>query len=416
MKKVALILLVCTLLGFGESVTAKPTKKSKGSDETVNAEIGKTLPAWSEGWFDIHFINSARGECCFYILPDGTTLLVDAGEIAGNEISTAQRPNAETRPYITYARYIKHFLPNGKKAIDYCAPSHFHTDHIGSSNTATETSPVGYRKSGLLALYDEIRYNHILDRSYPHYTEDEETPEMLGQLSADWATFVTWGVKNRKFTAARFLVGQEQIKMIHNPKKHRGFSIFNICANGYAWGRDSAGEERVLGTRAKTGGNPASCGFHIKYGAFDYIACGDLVSSTQNRIAYYFRDFIGKGHLDAFKSHHHLAPNSWGSKMVACEFNPRIVLNHCFALNKPSIEKLAHVLTWSEGFYATNLHPDFISIPEVKAQKLVDKITAYNGHIVLRVAPGGEYFYVYMLDDSDFEYKVKFIAGPYKSK
>ena len=48
----------------------------------LNAKVGKTMPAWSEGYLDIHFINSGRGECCFYILPDGTTLLVDAGEIS----------------------------------------------------------------------------------------------------------------------------------------------------------------------------------------------------------------------------------------------------------------------------------------------------------------------------------------------
>lgn len=36
--------------------------------------------------------------------------------------------------------------------------------------------------------------------------------------------------------------------------------------------------------------------------------------------------------------------------------------------------------------------------------------------IVIRVANGGGEFYVYMLDDTDFEYKVKSIHGPYNSK
>ena len=29
---------------------------------------------------DIHHINTGRGDCTFCILPDGTTLLIDAGE------------------------------------------------------------------------------------------------------------------------------------------------------------------------------------------------------------------------------------------------------------------------------------------------------------------------------------------------
>ena len=129
------------------------------NDDTPNTEtpsssyeINQTLPAWSEGYLDIHFINAARGECCFYILPDGTTLLVDAGEIVDSNITVPQRPNAFIRPYRVYANYIKHFLPKGKNTIDYCAPSHFHIDHIGSKDAVTESAPVGYRKSGLLSL------------------------------------------------------------------------------------------------------------------------------------------------------------------------------------------------------------------------------------------------------------------------
>ena len=61
---------------------------------TTTAEIGKALPLWSEGCLDIHFINTGRGECCFYILPDGTTLLVDAGEIETDNETVAQRPNS----------------------------------------------------------------------------------------------------------------------------------------------------------------------------------------------------------------------------------------------------------------------------------------------------------------------------------
>ena len=35
---------------------------------------GTPLPPWQEGCLDIHAINSGRGECTFFILPDGTTL------------------------------------------------------------------------------------------------------------------------------------------------------------------------------------------------------------------------------------------------------------------------------------------------------------------------------------------------------
>lgn len=70
----------------------------------------------------------------------------------------AQRPNDKVRPYMVYAKYIKHFLPAGRKAIDYCLATHLHTDHIGSASCATETAAAGYLKSGILSLYDEVPY------------------------------------------------------------------------------------------------------------------------------------------------------------------------------------------------------------------------------------------------------------------
>lgn len=408
MKKLLSILTIL-LIGVIFNIFAHPVKKQAKCVPT--AEIGKTLPAWSEGCFDIHFINSARGECCFYILPDGTTLLVDAGESVGAK-DVAQRPNDRVRPYITYANYINHFLPSRKRVIDYCLPSHFHTDHIGGPTFVEETSPAGYRKAGLLALYDEVPYRKILDRAYPHYTEEE----LSGALALDWGEFVMWGVKSGKFKAEQFVVGKEQIVMERKPKKYKSFSIFNICANGQVWGRDADGNEKLYGKRRTKGGNHSSCGFRVRYGNFDYIACGDLTSGAQNRVAYYFRDFIGEGNLDAFKCHHHLASNSWGSKMQEFNFNPRVVLNHCFSSHKPNIEKLAYVLPMVEGFFATNIHPEILASEEVQMKGLDKMLTGYNGHIVLRVAPGGDRFYVYMLEDGDFEYRVKSIHGPYISK
>ena len=413
MRRLLFILPLVLLFNVAYSTAAKKTskkKKSKGNIEIV--EIGKTLPAWSEGCFDVHFINSGRGECCFYILPDGTTLLVDAGEIKTSKLSVAQRPNDKVRPYMVYAKYIKHFLPAGRKAIDYCLATHLHIDHIGSAECATETAPAGYLKSGLLALFDEVPYKTVLDSMYPSY----DSYEIVGGFSPSWVTFVNWGVKNKKFKADQFVVGSEQIQMLYNAKKHKDFSIFNICANGQVWGRDKNGNDRVLGKPLTAVSNPASCGFHIRYGTFDYLACGDLVSGPQNRVANYFRDYIGVDNLDAFKCHHHMAANSWGSGMIRNNFNPRYIFNNTFASSQPNPEKLAHALTLAEGYFATNIHPDTKEIPLIKEQKLINKITAYDGHIVLRVMPGGNCFYIYMLDDSDFEYRVKSVHGPYKSK
>ena len=148
---------------------------------------------------------------------------------------------------------------------------------------------------------------------YPTYGDDTTIPEMDGQLAGDWATFVKWAVANKGMSADRFRTGEEQIVLVNDREKYAGFRIFNICANGYVWKLDPAtGQGTVENTKAAKG-NPASCGFHLSYGKFDYIACGDLTSTPQNNVALYYRDFMTPGGLDVFKAHHHLSSNAWGT-------------------------------------------------------------------------------------------------------
>lgn len=432
MRKIILFLPLFALLtvGCGGGSSSMPWEDDLGGGDnttpeqgTTGVEVGQVLPAWSEGEIDIHFINTGRGECAFYILPDGTTMIVDAGELKkthnpddnSDGAPVAQKPNANVRPYIVQAQYIKHFIPKGKSAIDYCAPSHFHIDHIGEAAAATETAPAGYRKTGLMALYDEVPYLNVLDRSYPNYKEDATTPAMDGGTSSDWAKFVTWGVKEGKFTGARFTPGKEQIVLLNNKEGYSNFRIFNVVANGYVYYKNN-GVGSVQGTRSESG-NPACCGFHLSYGKFDYMACGDLTSSPQNLAAYYYRDFIGEGHLDAFKCHHHLSANGWGSQMQKNNFNPRVIVNQNFYMQQPDATLVSNIMNnvysfWVKDFFTTNLHPQYL----IAHPEQVNKMTGYGGHIVIRVAKGGDSFMVYMLEDTNFDYKVKSIHGPYSSK
>ena len=85
--------------GTGGGTDTPPVEDVRGPFDN---EIGKPLSAWAEGCLDIHAINSGRGECTFYIMPDGTTMCVDAGEIGpntGEHSKVDQKPNANIRPY-----------------------------------------------------------------------------------------------------------------------------------------------------------------------------------------------------------------------------------------------------------------------------------------------------------------------------
>src|SRR5258708_34125604 len=43
-------------------------------------QVGQPLPAWTPGTLDIHHINTGRGNTALLILPDDTSMLLDAGD------------------------------------------------------------------------------------------------------------------------------------------------------------------------------------------------------------------------------------------------------------------------------------------------------------------------------------------------
>jgi len=51
------------------------------STASFSQEEGKVLPPWVNGEMEIHHIYTGRGEGVFCIFPDGTTMLIDAGDI-----------------------------------------------------------------------------------------------------------------------------------------------------------------------------------------------------------------------------------------------------------------------------------------------------------------------------------------------
>lgn len=376
-------------------------------------EVGEVLPAWQKGYLDIHAINSGRGECVFYILPDGTTMVVDAGEVmAAGDGYIQRKPDQGTRPYVTYARYIKHFLPEGKKKVDYMYLTHFHIDHMGESNGSYPMGANGYRPTGVSALYDEMPFTTLLDRGYPSYGNDPTILKPESSATDNYIAFVNYATSKRGLKAERIEVGSgDQVRLLND--NSYDCKVTNIIGNGFY-----LSPQRTVEHQAITGENPASCGFHLRYGKFDYIACGDLTGAPQNRMADYVTSCIGS--LEGFKSNHHLSANSWGTSMQEKSFSPRVVLNESFSDYQPDKDVLAGILSgkfekntviWTKDVFLTNAHANAL-----KAYPDLFKDCHYNGHVVIRVSPGGDQYSVYMLDDSNFLYKIKSIHGPFSSK
>ena len=136
------------------------------------------LPPWTEGFLDIHHISTGRGNATYIVMPDGTTLLVDAGEADPQFIASVAplqpfpaRPDATHSAGYWIADYIRRFAPSGRPVVlDYALITHFHTDHMGTVSPSSPMSSTGaYRLAGITEVADLIPIETLVDRAAPDY-------------------------------------------------------------------------------------------------------------------------------------------------------------------------------------------------------------------------------------------------------
>src|SRR5262245_46248071 len=168
MKKLIIILLLAAYIGGAAQPAADAV-----------ATVGQPFPAWQPGYLDLHHINTGRGNSAFYVLPDGTTILFDAGELdptnprTTSKRNTSIRPDDSRRPFEWIASYIQQVAPNkAQQGIDYAVISHFHDDHFGSWYQGAPLSTDGkFRRTGITGVTDLLSVHCLLTRDY-HYPVD----------------------------------------------------------------------------------------------------------------------------------------------------------------------------------------------------------------------------------------------------
>lgn len=372
------------------------------------ARVGKPLAKWSEGYLDIHTISTGRGECIFMILPDGTSIVVDAGEFSreGKKYTNVlQRPNAQTRPTKAFGDYIRHFNPYD--AVDYFNLSHFHMDHMGNAEPEYERFAEGdYLLTGVMALHHHVPFRNVIDRAYGAY-DSLKVKAMSVKVMAEYKKFLEYQTAKGAIKASRFELGAvNQFAMVHNAAAYPDFRIENVCSNGYVWDKGKV-IDVYEGIRENIRENAASCGFVIRYGAFDFLTAGDIgdYHDLELRVAQ------AVGQVEAVKAHHHLSPHSMCLPSVEVLRPQTIVATSFYNRDiQPDKSKFDYIAQHNCALYCTSVGEEQLAADPESYKKCAE----VSGHIVIRVAPGGKEYMVYSLDDIDSKYRVKKIVGPIK--
>ena len=377
----------------------------------LSASAQEYLPKWQEGYMDIHTIATGRGDATFLVLPDGTTLMIDAGD-NGKE-KDKQHPDTTKRAGEWQAIYMKKVMEGlpGNGKVDYAMITHFHDDHMGAFRQMLPGKN-GYGLSGITLVGELVGYNKLLDRGYPKYNfPNKKLNNTNKKFMPEYFKFVEYQTANG-MKMERFEPGVlNQIFLVHNPKKYRkNFEIRNLAANGQVWtGKGEKAEKQYKGDPNLFDENVNSCALRITYGDFRYYNGGDLSGGNWKSYKSTERDMetpVAKvcGEVNVMKANHHgyyETCNGFFMNMLS----PEVVIIDARSDNHPVPSTFARmtdpmVLPCQPEFYIT------VDQPRKKlGEELWSKFKPW-GHIVVRVYEGGEKYQIFVLDADSTDYPI----------
>ncbi|EHQ25922.1 ComEC/Rec2 family competence protein [Mucilaginibacter paludis] len=394
------------------------------------------LPPWEAGMLDIHFINAGRGNASFMVMPDATTMLIDAGDMNAAEFEKANfplkvspaLPNNSLRPGQWIAAYIKQAMPlNRKPAIDYALITHFHGDHYGNIEKESPLSASGaYQLSGLTDVGDQLPIANLLDRGYPDYSYPVDLKKYYSNnlTFINYLAFINYQQKHQGLKAAALMAGSnQQIKLLFDKSRYPDFSVRNIKSNGSIWSGHEDGistcftQEQIL-EKGKFNENPLSNAIKISYGPFTYYAGGDNTGYEgdfypgRRDVETPMAKAIGK--VEAMTLNHHGNRDANNDAFIKT-LSPKIVVEQSWCSDQPGQElafRLTQKNTSGDSIQVFNTYMQ----PETRAYLgfwIAKTFKSLEGHVLIRVMKGGETYEIYLLDDRSTTLKVTNLFGPY---
>ena len=399
----------------------------------------RKLPKWQPGFLDIHHINTGRGDAAFMVFPDGTTMLVDAGDMSETHPRTTSRRNAKLVPNKSKTApqwivdYIEQFLPEKQELkLDYALITHYHDDHFGELDSLRKIAPGGYQLTGIMEVGTLIPIIKLIDRGFdfPINLKDGKVQSqerfskdkygMIPTLKEYWK-FIAYqsekvGLKNETLQVG----SNHQIILRKHPKDYPDFSVQNIASNGNIWTGYDDSFYSLFKQGEYPGENSLSNVIRIDYGKFNYYTGGDIsgingfgqtdLSDVESHVA----PVIGA--VDVATLNHHGNRDSQNPFYVRT-IRPRVWIQQNWTADHPGEEVLRRIT--SKKLYPGDR--DIFSTIMLQGTKDViggrlDQYKSQKGHIVVRVYDNGNTYDVYVLDDTSEKREIISKHGPYKAR
>ena len=406
---------------------------------TLQAQINPdtTNIQWHQGYLDIHHIVTGSGVSTFFALPDGTTMLVDAGDIGDVAFRRNSWPFTYTLPYPNntktagqwIADYIQQILPN-RPVIDYALITHYHDDHMGIINAGTKTATNGaYKLSGITEVGDLVPIKKLIDRNYPYNnfpTDLKVAYKNEPSIFLNLQKFIEYQKQTNRLVGEQLKVGAiDQIVLKNNPSKYPNFKVRGVKANGTIWTGDGNETfefftaDSVLDAKKRFNENPLSLAIKLSYGKFDYFTGGDNTGLQGYGLPTWFdvETPISKavGKVEVTTLDHHGCRDATNENFLR-NLQPQVVVEQTWSSNHPGEEVVHrlisdHIYKGKKNLFATNIQE---ATKAAIGFWFTDGFKSMFGHTIIRVLPGGETFYVLIAETIDNKLNIKKAFGPFQ--
>jgi len=352
--------------------------------------------------------------------------MIDAGA-AGTAAPPAlpSSPSDARRPGEWIARYaLRRLRDTGGSGIDVFLATHQHPDHVGDVGADTPLAAGGdYRLTGVSDVDRLVPITRLVDRGYPDYAEPSWSE---AAFQRNYEAFVRSRIAQGR-QVERFRPGAlDQLRRTPDAGTYPAFQIRNLAVNGEVWTGQGEEVRRLFPPLADL--SPAdmpeenlwSAALRLSYGDFDYFTAGDLTSTTFEG-ALPWRDMEGAaaqaaGPVEVAVSPHHGMFDATGAAAVRA-LQPRVwIISSWHALHPgPStLDRLfngrLHLV--EPRVFVTGLDPS----TEAASPWLTNRLASRQGHVIVRVAPGGDRFEIVVTDNADEADRVIAVFGPYATQ
>jgi hypothetical protein len=414
------------MLGVLAAPLALPASAIHAANEDASNETaqqpGVRLAPWTPGCLDIHHIATGRGNATFILMPDGTSLLIDAGSTNDKlDVSAAPRPSAERRPGEWIGRYVRrHLRAADRSALDYLLATHLHPDHTGDVDDSSPPSAQGpYQLAGITDVAEIVPVGTLIDRGFPSY-DFPVAPN--GRFASNYLAYVKSRIQ-RGQAVERIRAGsnsQLALRGYHAIPAAAPFSIRNIAANGEVWTGNGEQTRNMfpplsnLAAADYPNENLCSIALRVGLGNFSYFTAGDLTSYTYDGDLPW-RDMLtaaarAAGPASVATADHHgmfdgLSPD------VVRTLRPQAWVIPSWHISHPDMLQLERMLSerlyaGPRELYATSLmHENYLA-----NKRLVSRMRSTDGHVVIRVAPDGATYSIVVTDNRDENDTIKLVS------